>query len=503
MYEKDKAPASISRWQITGTIRTESPLHIGDGRTDAILTRPCRKDFLDGAEPDYATVMTTRTGSPVIPGTSLKGALHAWACVRLGKESALITETFGSKDRGGLVTFHDAPLKVAPKVAGDFRFWCEARSTSLTPQVVIDSRTRSAKESLLYYVEYVPAGAEFEVTFTSQGDTGRQRALILYILQHAFQIAHRPATLGSESANGWGRVKWEPASYRQMNVLEWLTARQVRPWVEGLKEIGSAEKTRWLAEAAELKSTLAPQPTAESMSFRLRLDFDGAMLVNDPSRRRKGADPIGHAAIRRDSGEIYLPAHSVRGAFRAQARRIWQTVFAESEGDHFSRFEKLFGATGWRAAIEIGDFELKKGGAEYPQEFVAVDRFTGGVAGSKKFTARGIGKPVFEGTVRIRTDRLFADHGVKAGKWVWLLLAWTLRDWAEGDGFIGFGRSKGYGAFRASVSPEGGNAGGPDAELLQRILKRDPAALDSPELRLWESSLTELLNEVRTKREAA
>ena len=33
---------------------------------------------------------------------------------------------------------------------------------------------------------------------------------------------HRPATLGSESANGWGRVTWKVGDFQEMNLAKWL-----------------------------------------------------------------------------------------------------------------------------------------------------------------------------------------------------------------------------------------------------------------------------------------
>jgi hypothetical protein len=102
-------------------------------------------------------------------------------------------------------------------------------------------------------------------------------------------------------------------------------------------------------------------------------------------------------------------------------------------------------------------------------------------------------KPSFKGMIAVRTDRLFhKDLPHAAGPWVWLLLAWVLRDWAEGDGYIGMGRSKGYGAFRLTISSA---SGGAEAALLKRILERDPVALQSPELEVWKNSLNRLRNE--------
>jgi len=90
--------------------------------------------------------------------------------------------------------------------------------------------------------------------------------------------------------------------------------------------------------------------------------------------------------------------------------------------------------------------------------------------------------------MQIRVDRLEQSG---AGEWAWMMLAYTLRDWMEGDGTIGFGASKGYGAFRASVAVEGDSAA---AQTLRGILGRDAAELQSAELDRWAQSLERVLD---------
>jgi hypothetical protein len=152
-------------------------------------------------------------------------------------------------------------------------------------------------------------------------------------------------------------------------------------------------------------------------------------------------------------------------------------------------FSRVFGATGWRAPIEFGDFEICGAEDLVVQEFVAVDRFTGGAAKQKLFNAHALWKPTFTGDVTIRADRWKEEWDVRP--WVWLLLVFTLKDWIEGDGFLGSGRSKGYGGFRAGCQVTGS---GTEVDLLRHVLGRDGAALASPELAQWGQSLKEAIN---------
>jgi CRISPR/Cas system CSM-associated protein Csm3 (group 7 of RAMP superfamily) len=499
MYQKNALPASIGRWRITGRIKTGSPLHIGDGERLNISTRSCERGSLDGADPKFATVFTGHNGKPVIPATSLKGSLRAWAEAH-HLDPQLVVDVFGNADGGGAVTFHDAPLAPFPQPADTrVRFWCEERSTALSPQVVIDPHTRTAQEGLLYYVEYVPEGAEFTLAITGHNATPRQRSLLLYVLENAFRSDGRPARLGSQAANGWGKVSWSRTGLEALDVKAWMAAPPLA-WHKALKTIEPAEQAEWLGGMEAFHGNWE----GRRIRLRLTLEFDGAMLVNDPTRRKKagqnGEGAVGHAMIRTEQGAAYLPARSVRGAFRAQARRIWQTLAWENpeqnasvtrntnaprEGDQerLAAFYKAFGSTGWRAPIEFQDFKLTEPEKTHPQEFVAVDRFTGGAANEKKFNARGLWRPKFSGTVTIRADRWV---NAKVGPWAWLLLAFALRDWTEGDGMIGFGGSKGYGAFRARCEVL---SAGPEADLLRGVLGRNDEILASAGVAEWGRSL--------------
>jgi CRISPR/Cas system CSM-associated protein Csm3 (group 7 of RAMP superfamily) len=511
MYKENALPVSVDRWRITGRIETQSPLHIGDGNHVRISERSCDRQSLDGADPSYATVHIGHNGKPVIPASSLKGALRAWAeANRL--DCGLIKEVFGDQDRGGAITFHDAPLDQPSSPAdATARFWCNERATALSPRVVIDPVTRSAAERLLFYVEYVPEGATFNLAITGRNATPRQRSLVLYVLQNAFRLRDapgddtHPSRLGSQVANGWGKVSWSRTSLKTLNLRAWLDAPP-KMWHKTLLTVDAATEANWLAGMDEFET----KPQGRVVRLVLTLMFDGPMLVNDPTRCKKGdqngQNAVGHAVIRRENGQVFLPSASVRGAFRAQARRIWQTL-AWDTGQNATKAQntsaprkgsqtrlaalwRVFGATGWRAPVEFDDFELRRSEDEYRQEFVAVDRFTGGAAKKKLFNAHALWKPTFTGDVIIRADR-WDEKEWDVRPWVWLLLAFTLRDWIEGDGFIGFGRSKGYGGFRAGCEVIGS---GTEVQLLRRVLERESTALASPELAQWGQSLKEAIN---------
>ena len=100
---------------------------------------------------------------------------------------------------------------------------------------------------------------------------------------------------------------------------------------------------------------------------------------------------------------------------------------------------RLFGGAGWRAPLHISDFVPVAGGQgeELTQDFVAIDRFTGGAAAGKKFKARYVYQPTLKGRIELELSRVRPEH---VG-----LLALAMRDLLEGDVPLGFGKNKGFG----------------------------------------------------------
>lgn len=97
----------------------------------------------------------------------------------------------------------------------------------------------------------------------------------------------------------------------------------------------------------------------------------------------------------------------------------------------------------------MSDFTpIEDGGKEFHQDFVAIDRFTGGGAESLKFDAKSFHRPVLRGSLTLDLE---AVQRARPGEWCLGLMALVLRDLCEGDIPLGFGAAKGYGACTASL----------------------------------------------------
>ncbi len=456
------------QWEISGYLRTVTPLHIGSGRT---VTRPeltGRNELVD-----INAVVTDYTDKPYLPGSTIKGALRAWLKKRLKDESrTCLVQLFGQEEEaetekknnhGGKAEFLDARVALPHTATTRLPYWDNCRQTYVATTVAIDSVTRTARHQHLIHTEMVPPGVTFAVTLSGpleEGETG----LLLAALQ-GFNQSPPSLVLGAHTANGLGRFSWELSSVRRFgkeHLRGWLEAEKRTMRTDAMEQLNDRE-TEDLLQAG----TAQFDEQEDQVRLGLELLFDGPFLVNDPpttkelEKKKKGrADIPNHRPLRDADGRPCLPESSVRGALRAQAARIIRTLGgtccednpAGKEGIHTcTEIEDLcpicrvFGAPGWKSLLEISDFEFLDGeDCGHIQEFVAIDRFTGGAKDQAKFNAEYIGSPRFTGTIALDESRALPAWGKG-------LLYLVLRDLAEGDISLGFGRSKGYGVCRADI----------------------------------------------------
>ena len=445
-----------SLWQIEGTLTTVTPMHIGDG---GARTRPVRRGRTRAGsieppqeETEIQTAAKMLDGRGRIPAASLKGV------VRGGFEHPDI-DLFGTGDekheRGGLAQFLDActdePLTWDSLILG---------------RTAIDEITGAAQDRFLFHEEVVPEGTSFRVRIRGKTLPGAHWQHAVSILQQGLQRFNaRTIRLGAGESNNRGICTWRLDAVRIMDEAarnEWVT----KP--EPLDIFFS----RLADRKAELPKAGANHGPAVK-SVRLLLRFDGhPFLVNDPGKTgKKEENKNAHAARRTPDGRLLLPAESFRGVLAHQAARIARTknqngarepVQRDAAGNLPSGLRpvtRLFGSGGWGSVIGVSDFiETAPAGKPLPQqpyvqEFLAIDRFTGGGAEERKFDAEGGWAPVLDGVITVDLRRLKLTGRLESALG---LLALTLRDLVEGDLAFGWGSSKGYGW--ATVDTEGKDA---------------------------------------------
>ena len=482
------APDFSNRWLIRGRLRTLSELHIGDGGSGGLYDRhrPPQKD-----EIATQTVCVDAPGRAFIPGSSIKGILRSSLDPR---HSNVWTELFGSIDAsaldavGGKLSFFDAFL-LSPNSPNNFSssdpnrnqtrlarqpdsdllqpYWDPVRHTCVATSVSIDRRTRTAEDQLLFHHEYVPPGTDFEVTLAGEGLSPVEVQTLLDQINQAASEA-TPLTMGGRGSRGWGRMTWR---------------------LEGVHMLEREGLSRWIADGAPSTGwsicTTHGHPWAYSpnkvsaershVTFDLRLEFSGPLLVRDarqadrvaewkkthgdsnhddrhrPTGKQKETAPPPTAVPMKNAwGTYQIPGPAVAGVLRSHAERILRTLGQEIPAHHeqptFSTEEGpaqmnlialLFGVPGWKAPFTCNTLAT----AILPQEFAAIDRFTGSVAGHKKFKTEAIVGAEMSGTLSLHLHRLPESRRTEALH----LLSLLFRDLTEQDLCFGSGAAKGYG----------------------------------------------------------
>jgi CRISPR/Cas system CSM-associated protein Csm3 (group 7 of RAMP superfamily) len=464
-------PPTIERRILRGTLTTTSPLHVGTG-VFAV------EGGTTGAGPQVAQVHLTREGLPFVPGSSLKGAIRA---VMLSDPNhAQLRAAFGAMAYGNLLD---------PRVDSDagqgasvIVFDAIARvDTGMETEthVAIDGQTRTADDRKLFQRKAVAAGAVFEVTIHIEG-TEHSAAIAQALLAalDSADDADNPAALrlGAHTNSGMGRVQWQLTEHRYVDtaaLLAWLndTAAPAKP--QDVASENSWHRYKWSNDDLVPKP-FSPPSKLPWHKFAFCLQFVTPFLVADPDQQQSAPSSDAPRPLRprrrptREGEQAVLPETSLRGALRARAERIVNTL-SRNNPNHDTKdlLTRLFGNAGQQSALHVDPIRAVKS-AQTPrvQDFVAIDRFTGGVAGSGKFQIEAFDKPHFTCTLHLNGARFCRTQRNAARA----LLLLALRDLRDGDMTLGYGAAKGYGACKASFT----RPANLDADLSQIL----PALLD-------------------------
>lgn len=470
------------RWHISVVLKTATPLHIGSGEF-------CRHDDIkdkDGEFVDINGCIKGKDNLPIIPGSTIKGKFYDWLKAR-ELENRLLENIFGKghdrkngdQGRGGKAEFHDACFFNESRLTGEqpWPYWREKYQTYIEASTAINRHRKTALHESLHYSETVPPGICFELTIT--GVMSEEEASLLTAALDSIGNDGNQPCFGAGGANDYGRMTLEGylevKTMGAMQICEWLAdlAKNSNDNVmamdsvhalklEGEDLTGLVDKGKKLFSL----STAAPK-------LLVTLNFDGPFLVNDPyavkERKKDERTKTDHYPLLGYEQKPRLPAASFRGALRAQAERIIRTLggkccdtqnpcpqhpyaplkTVDELDEKLCLACQIFGATGWKSVIDIGDFVCSNFDQQKKQDFVAIDRFHGGGKDGAKFDATHIERPVFQGSISFspRLEKL-EKNSLAWGKG---LLKLVLRDLREGDITFGFGANKGYGGLQTQA----------------------------------------------------
>lgn len=394
------------------TFKTQSPLHIGTGELRS-HNKPSVKD--EKTTISVQEIAKDYQGNPYVPATQIKGAIRAIAEKLISEEMRLslfgfqgttLKEDGNADGEGGKLIFENAYLTGT----------CTVKTSE---HVTINPCTGAAKSHHLFFMDYVPENTEFTSHIVildqdklSESEQNAYNKIITYLKDNGI-------VLGGNTTNGYGLCS-----------------------VNG-------DKTKH---------------DISSFTFNITLNFSTPFLVNDPSKvkpksTRQEGDPT--AIYKSKDGKVILPASSFRGALSHQFQRIARTKASEIQS-------KLFGYTDYKALLSFTDFISEKPVAthqEIEQDFIAVDRFTGGTKEGAKFKIKAAVNPVLKGKIILDTNRFKGDDEAELS-----LLLLTLRDLIEGDITFGYGSSKGYGVCMAEITLENENQMGIYSQAIKNFL---------------------------------
>ncbi len=438
------------RVRILGQLECRSPLHVGDGTDQPFTGRTGRND----PRGLYRAVCLDADGKPYIPATTLRGHLRE----RCAAQPTLAECFFGRLDQAGLVRVFDATL-MNPAAGAERRpYWDPERTTAIQHGIKIEPVTGTVGDHLLFRHEVVPEGTRFSLTLEADGLDQEALAILLGLL--ASLDGGPAAAIGRGASRLQGRLCWT------LDRVDYLDGDALAAWLDD-------DDTRLLDQAFEVLKHIpaaAAPPCAPGHQIRVRLRPTGPLLVNEPGlvaedhRDPSTADEAderhapGLEFSRTPDGHARIPASSLRGLLRGRARRILVTLAAAQSptcpagqvGDHL--LGRLFGTTGRRGRLWIGDAIAAQPCDAIEQTFVAIDRFTGGGERHKLYQARAARCGVLGADIRLDTRLTDLVDWEKA---LLLLLA---RDALEGDLAVGWGKARGYGALEVELELAGAAA---------------------------------------------
>ena len=347
----------VERFVITGILRLETPAHFGNGETDTLTDMPLLRDELDG--------------SPLLPGTSIVGALRNYLRERelgdcappplppkdktekeearfqaeLARERKLAAGRLFGGARG------DDEGSQSPLIVHDALG--RATDYELRDGVRIEPETRTAEDEKKYDITLLAAGSTFDLRFdlliglpdgckdlaseACRAKFDAERAGLLKALTAALDgFAKGEVTLGARKRRGFGRCRvdeWEVKHYdlrTRTGLLAWL-AEGRGDWVAPVETKNAVT----LAEALGLDG----EPLSDARKrFTLIASFaiDGSLMVRS-GLADSGPDMIHLHSPRPEQNGGMKPrpifaGTSWAGVLRSRATQIAYTIAPSEKG---------------------------------------------------------------------------------------------------------------------------------------------------------------------------
>lgn len=424
-------------------------------------------------------VMRNGAGAACIPGTSIAGAIRGyfsqfgegriWGGPGANDEGPIEA---GKSPGASLLRFEDAELLES-----------SANGVEIRDHVVIDRETGGACERLKFNREIVPAGASFKLRIAADvpaGEPGLGEELHGLLLSVKSALEAGFISFGGSATRGFGRASLTKGAIAAIPLAK--RKEFLKFLVDGNASAGGLPQPgNLLAAPAELTIAVKLVPLGPIM---VKSGIDGLAVDALPLLSKTG-----------DGKRQVVPGASIKGVLRGIAERIMRTLFDEdmpAAGKPSERMLEVLGDKSnelvaalfgrprpdgagsgqsegaqkpGRGAVSIDDLyagdavaeaawfkpldsetgNLPSGGPKYgAANHVAIDRWTGGAAETKLFSAvEPWDIELAPLKITVSAKRLAAAKGRE--KAALALLYLTLREFALNCPGIGHGVTRGYG----------------------------------------------------------
>jgi CRISPR/Cas system CSM-associated protein Csm3 (group 7 of RAMP superfamily) len=424
-----------ARWTISADLILESATHLGAGAGDTA---------------DMVLLRDARTGGPLLPGTSIAGALRSHLADVLGgyrsAQGAPVARLFGGP-RGDDVGAQ-SPLIVFDSIGrlpGD-------HAVEIRDGVQIDPAHGTAEDHKKFDLEVLPAGTSFPIRIDLVVPKLEDESeLVSHLVVALSGLSCGDIALGARRSRGLGAVRatnWRTLRYDLTSGEGWMTWL-LSDWKVPLAGVANgATDVREACERAYAGLSLAGvQDSRRRFVVVAEISSIGGLLVRSAPTGPDAPD----ASHLQSAGRSVLPGTAVAGVLRNQALRI--TRIARDGKDDAERWvDRLFGrrmagvtATGspspCASRLRLSESVVEQGTRSRPSR-VRIDRFTQGVVRGALFDE----EPEHGGRVRLRIELREPEPGELG------LLLLVLKDLLTGEVAIGGTSAVGRGRFEGTAA---------------------------------------------------
>lgn len=358
-----------------------------------------------GTDRNLEQILRGWDGTPFLQGTSLAGALKAWL-----PDKALLGDTDGT---------------ASSLIVSDVLFPM-AEEPVVRPRLCMDGETGTGKDSGKFDIAALPAGTtgHFQLVWTGHEDP---KPVANQIEQYLSAMNSGLIRLGAQKSNGFGRV----ALRVRKRTYDLMDGNDLTAWLKG-DDIPDAQEV-----------TLTPIQE-KGIVFHVEGYFPQILVKSSTSEESEEVSTEGNQEITRpkfvqmkENDQMIVPGSSLKGAIRAQLKRIVQYIPNVSIGD----IERFMGRGNSRQDNGIaGKLWFSDGILDNPMSVtharIRIDRFTGSVLGNGLFSQQVVGGQL-KFTIHIPEGQELASG----------LILYALRDLGLGlynlgsSGAIGFGHA--------------------------------------------------------------